>query len=355
MINTPGWEKAKERTEALLHGEILDRPCIHIAVPKTPGSRPPAPRGLHDPRVTDLDELLDRFEAHINSTLYLGEAFPAVSLSFGPDTFSAYLGCDLEYMADRYTSWAIPNIHDWDDPPSFRFAPANEWWRRMSAMLDHAASRAQGKYVIGCPDTHAGGDALAAMRGQEKLCLDLIDCPEKAEWAMARVEEAVVPYFDGVFEILMKYQDGTPCMNCWMPGKSCVVQCDFQALISTDMVKRFFLHEMQLETEYLDHSFYHLDGPDALKHMDTILALPELDGLNYVIGSGGAFTFQQTIDLYKRVQAAGKIAVFGTSKQDMETVLEALDPRRLFLRVGAANADEASALLKTAERIAARK
>ena len=352
MINTPDWESAQKRMEALLHGEMIDRPCIHVTAPKTPGTGVSPPRGLHDPRETDLGDLLDRFEASMSGTLYLGEAFPMVSLSFGPDTFSAYFGCDLEYTQDGYTSWAIPVIEDWEHPPSFAFDKGNEWWQRMSSMLEYVGARAKDRYMICCPDTHAGGDALAAMRGGERLCLDLIDCPGNVELAMARLEEAVIPYFDGIFGILGRHQHGTPCMGCWTPGRSCVVQCDFIALISTEMMERFFLHEMQARTEWLDHCFFHLDGPDALKHMDAILALPELDGLNYVKGYGRGFGLQQEIDLYKRVQAAGKIAVFGVGKNDLETVLEALDPRRLFLRVAAANEEEALQILKRAERLA---
>jgi len=355
VINTPNWEQAKERMTALLHGEALDRPCMHITCPKTPGVKVDPPRGLHDPRETDLDELLDRFEAHIESRLYLGEAFPTASLSFGPDTFSAYLGCDLEYMENRFTSWAIPAIEDWDDPPAFEFDPANEWWQRMTKTLEQAGARAKDRYLLQCPDTHAGGDALAAIRGQERLCLDAIDCPENIEAAMAKIAEAVIPYFDGVFEILGKHQDGTPCMGCWMPGTSCMVQCDFIALVSTDMVKRFFLNEMRIETEYLDYCYFHLDGPDALKHMDTVLELPELDGLNYVVGTGQEFSLEQTIDLYKRVQAAGKIAVLGLAGARLETVLEHLDPSKLFLRMGARDPEHADEILKTAERITAEK
>lgn len=355
MLNTPDWEKAKARMAALLHGEILDRPCIQITCLREPGVKVDAPRGLHDPRETDLDELLDKFEAHIQSRLYLGEAFPSVSLSFGPDTFSAYLGCDLEYMESRFTSWAVPILTDWDHPPSFEFDPGNEWWKRMAKTLDHAAARAKDRYLIGCPDTHAGGDGLAAMRGQERLCLDLIDVPEKVEAAMAKIEKAVIPYFDGVFGILKKCQDRMPCMACAMPGTSCVVQCDFIALISTPMMKRFFLDEMRTETKYLDYCFFHLDGPGALKHMDTILELPELDGLNYVVGTGQEFSLQQTIDLYKRVQTAGKIAVFGVGAQNLETVLEELDPRKLFLHMGAGTPEQAQDILKRAERIAAKR
>ena len=140
-----------------------------------------------------------------------------------------------------------------------------------------------------------------------------------------------------------------------MPGTSCMVQCDFVALVSTHMVKRFFLNEIRIETESLDHCFFHLDGPDAIKHIDTILALSTLDGLNYVMGSGCEFTLQQTIDLYKRVQAAGKIAVLGASQATLEPLLTQLDPRKLFLRMGARSAEHAREILKTAEHIAARR
>lgn len=351
MINTPDWENAKQRMQAMLHGERLERPCIHITCPKTPGVRVPAPRGLHDPRETDLDRLLDAFEQHIEANWYLGEAFPTVSLSFGPDTFSAYLGCDLCYTEDRFTSWALPIIKDWDDLPPLRFDPQSPWWRRMSNTLTHAAQRAQGRYLLCCPDTHAGGDALAAMRGQQNLCLDLVDRPERVKAAMVRIEAAVIPYFEHVFGILDEYQEGSPCMGCWMPAHACVVQCDFIALISTTMMEEFFLKEMTTETEVLDNCFFHLDGPDAIRHMDRILELPELGGLNYVVGSGQQFSLDHTIELYRRVQEAGKIAVLGASQQTLKPLIEQLDPARLCLRMNAGSPEEAEGILREAKRL----
>ena len=355
MINTPNWESAQDRIAAMLHGEKLDRPCIAITAPKTAGGQVPAPRGLHNPHETDADALLDQFEAHMDSVLYLGEATPSLSLSFGPDQFGAFLGCDLQYAEDRYTSWAVPNITDWDDSPSLTFDHENDWWKRMVASLGRAAERAEGRYLLSCPDTHAGGDALAAMRGQQTLCLDVVDHPERVEWAMELIEEALVPYFDGIFGILRQQGAHTSCMGCAMPGTSVTVQCDFIALISTEMVKRFLLKEIRIETEYVDHCFFHLDGPDAIKHLDTILDLPQLDGLNYVKGFGRDFTFEHEMGLYRRVQDAGKIAVLGCGRGQLEAVLEALDPNKLFLRLGASSEEEARAILKTAEGMASSK
>ena len=37
---------------------------------------------------------------------------------------------------------------------------------------------AKGDYFVGMTDIHPGADALAALRGPENLCIDLIENPE---------------------------------------------------------------------------------------------------------------------------------------------------------------------------------
>ena len=84
--------------------------------------------------------------------------------------------------------------------------------------------------------------------------------------------------------------------------------------------------------------------------MDLILEMPELDGLNYVKGSNSVYPFEEEMALYKRVQAAGKIAVLSVARDRVDDCLAALDPQKLFLRTGAANAEEAEAILQRAAR-----
>lgn len=77
-----------------------------------------------------------------------------------------------------------------------------------------------------------------------------------------------------------KYPD-----NCFR-GRGYPVQNDFSALISTSMHQEFFLEELLNEINYLDNSIYHLDGPDASKHLNIILEIPHLNAIEWVPGAG---------------------------------------------------------------------
>jgi hypothetical protein len=104
------------------------------------------------------------------------------------------------------------------------------------------------------------------------------------------------------------------------------------------------------ECQFLDRSIYHLDGPAALRHLDSILSIPELDALQFVPGAGHK-GFHKWVEVYQKAQAADKgIQVFCTI-DELHQVLEALDPHGLFLSVsGVVSRDAAEALLRVLEK-----
>ena len=55
----------------------------------------------------------------------------------------------------------------------------------------------------------------------------------------------------------------------------------------------------------LSHTIYHLDGVGAMKHLDALLSLPELNAIQWVYGVGqpGPYAW---LDLYHKVLDAGK-------------------------------------------------
>lgn len=72
-------EKAKERTAAWWEGEILDRVCLAITVPKKRFSQPDDPIK----KWTDIDYILSKVKEKFSSTLYLGEKFPVFNPTIG--------------------------------------------------------------------------------------------------------------------------------------------------------------------------------------------------------------------------------------------------------------------------------
>jgi hypothetical protein len=66
-----------------------------------------------------------------------------------------------------------------------------------------------------------------------------------------------------------------------------------------------FLPGIVRECRFYERSIYHLDGPGALRHLESILSIPELNALQWVPGAGRE-NFSQWVQVYRQVQAAGK-------------------------------------------------
>ena len=83
------------------------------------------------------------------------------------------------------------------------------------------------------------------------------------------------------------------------------ISCDFICMISEAMFRQTILPSIEREIDYMQYSLFHLDGPGALRHLDTLLELPNLTGVQWIYGAG-AGPAERWIDVYRRIQAAGK-------------------------------------------------
>jgi len=111
------------------------------------------------------------------------------------------------------------------------------------------------------------------------------------------------------------------------------------------MFEEFFLPHVRAQAEWLDNAVYHLDGPDAIRHLDLLLDVPHIKAIQWVPGAG-APPQTRWISLHKRVQAAGKGVVIGVEKWEVEPLLRELSPEGLLLRTTCDSEVEARELLK---------
>jgi hypothetical protein len=94
------------------------------------------------------------------------------------------------------------------------------------------------------------------------------------------------------------------------------------------------------ECRFPDRSIYHLDSPGALRHLDSLLSIAELDAIQFVFGAGNK-GFHKWVDVYRRIQATGKGIQVTCAFDELPQVMETLDPRGLYLDVGGAPSHEA--------------
>ena len=140
-------------------------------------------------------------------------------------------------------------------------------------------------------------------------------------------------------------------MNFWFPGRGCDVQCDFSAMLSPEMFEEFVLPYMREQCRRLDHTIYHMDGPGQIPHLEILLDIPELDGIQWIPGAGNfSVGSPEWFPLYRRIQERGKLLVLqGMDKSEVETVLGNISSRGLLIGTTCDSEDEARELIKKCE------
>ena len=103
------------RQDAFWDCAVIDRPVVSITVPKAQPERPDPSKdhATIRERWLDVDYHVERALAYVMNTDYLGDAIPHAMPNLGPEVFSTFFGCELEF--GEYTSWSVPSLESWDD------------------------------------------------------------------------------------------------------------------------------------------------------------------------------------------------------------------------------------------------
>ena len=275
---------------------------------------------------TDIEYLIQKERAVLDSSFYLGDAFPLVNPNLGPDIFGASLGADLIF--EETTSYSVPFVKDWTE--DFTFHEENPWWQKIREITEAFTEDSRGEYLVGITDLHMGADGLVSIRGPENLCFDVIDQPEVFENAKTVLLPAFQRQFEELYRITQKYQVGTSnWMGLYKKEPWYVTSSDFICMVSQDTFRELILPELREEIRYLKgNTIFHLDGPGALKHLDDLLAIPELAGIQWVYGAGQP-SARYWIEVLKKIQNAGKLINIGLQREDVEEIFTQLHPQGL--------------------------
>jgi hypothetical protein len=121
-------------------------------------------------------------------------------------------------------------------------------------------------------------------------------------------------------------------------------------MISEAMFQEFFLPGIAEECRFYTNSLYHLDGPGALRHLDALLSIPELNAIQWVYGAGNGRA-TDWLDVYRRCQAAGKgIQLSFLHVDEVDVVVANLRPEGVWCSVVVRNRSEAEAILRKFEK-----
>ena len=105
-----------------------------------------------------------------------------------------------------------------------------------------------------------------------------------------------------------------------------MLQCDFCYMISPDMFERFVLPDLKACCDHLDYGFYHLDGKGQIPHLDLLLSIERLRGIQWVTGDG-TLPPEKWPQLLKRIVDAGKLCQLNVSPNGARTIVKHLGGR----------------------------
>jgi len=129
-----------------------------------------------------------------------------------------------------------------------------------------------------------------------------------------------------------------------------MLQSDFAYMISPRMFERFVLPDLAACCEALDHGFYHLDGKGQIVHLDMLLSLERLRGIQWVPGDGQPPP-EAWLPLLKRIVDAGKRCQLSVSPEGALTIVREIGGRGFALAInGTMSQAEAHDFLRAVER-----
>jgi len=311
-FNADRWAQCREAHRRWWDGN-LGRPLLNLSVVgRDPGRpHPNIPRhAFHSFYAPDIApaQIADALAWRIESCYYLGDGFPHVWINFGPGVIAAFLGLDL--VNGENTVW----FHARDRRPirdiDFHFDPQNPTFLRVCAIARACVERFEGQAQIGMTDLGGNLDILSSFRPGEGLLLDLYDEPEEVKRLTDRAHDMWWRYFEEINAIL---RPANPGYTSWTPlfseTPSYMLQCDFSYMIGPAMFREFVRPELQRTCERLDHAFYHLDGPGQLPHLDDLLSINALRGVQWVPGAGQP-PISAWPEVYRKIVNSGKRAQF---------------------------------------------
>lgn len=335
--------------------ENRDRPLVSVSAysPRGESKPPQAPDTLLG-KWFDEGYVVRASRYYIENTYFGGEAFPHIMPNLGPDLFGALLGCGLSFGNE--TSWAEHCVEDWKAFDGFSLNRENKYYKKIMSLTKSLCEDSKGDYFVAHTDIHPGVDAMVALRGPERLCMDLYDCFEDIRDIPLRLFPVFTEFYEELLNLTKECNGGgtSTWLNLFHPGKYYVPSCDFICMISPEMFREFVLPVIKAEVEYLDASIFHLDGPGALKHLDDILAIEKLGGVQWVHGEGNRLASEWT-EVLQKIQAAGKVLDITIRPEEIKKLSETIRPEGVALHTMCGSKEEAKDLIAYTEKLFYRK
>lgn len=271
--------------------------------------------------------------ADLDQTHRVGDALPQIRVDFGPVLLGGMLGGITEFGSD--TAWTHPFIDDaWSNAPDWKIPSEHPLWKLLRELTERVACDAAGKYLLCTPDLGGSADVLLNLRSSAPLCLDLVDHPSKITETVEAIYPAWRQAFCELYRITLPHHTGLiHWIQLWSERPYLVPACDFMYLIGKPEFERFFLPDIVRQTAAVGRAAFHLDGPEATRHIDALLEVPDIQAIQFTPGEGAPSALAW-VEMFRKIQAKGRSLLIVCPPAEVLALCERLQPEGLAIWVG---------------------
>ena len=307
------WDMAINNYRKWWKGE-LGRPLLPVIITGADPGRPmPKTPLLSFASCADLsippEAVIDRIDYELSTYEFYGDSFPWVKMhDFGPGVGAAFLGAVLEN--DNNTVWFHPPKKTPIEELHLSYDENNIWLRRIKDIY-HAGMKKWGDRVcMAMTDIGGGMDILASFLGTEGLLYETIDHPKEVLRLCREITELWLRFFRELGEIIQGQRVFSDWSSRLSEKPTYMLQCDFSYMIGPQTFRDYVHEDLSGISAALDDPFYHLDGIGELVHLDQLLTIDGIKGIQWIPGSGEPET-RDWSELFGKISAAGKKIMVG--------------------------------------------
>lgn len=337
----PDYETCIERIEAWFHGSVIDRAPVrfHRHNAEYDSVLTNSGHATLEQRWMDAEFQARTFLQSVKGQLFLGETFPVYMPNLGPNFYAAVHGAELTF--GEVTSWCEPMVRTESDIDQIRFDRNNRYYKCMHELTRAALEICEGHFLVGYTDLHPGMDCVAAWRGTENLCMDMMLNPSFVKRLIEKSTEHFVEIYDDFHTTLQQAgQPSVTWMNIPVPGgRMHIPSNDFSFMISPEQFREFALPVLKDEIKTMTHNVFHVDGKGVANHTDDILDAG-IRAIQWVQGMADDYPIMQHIPYIKYLQSRGASVIVDLDKRDLDAFMQEVRPEGIFLWIATENRQE---------------
>lgn len=364
------WDEIKTSMELWWGGKNTGRPILamQVAKPATESQAPgagwlqsssgeskaeKATPDLEDAAAywTDFDLLMKRHELLFTQFHFTAETYPRFFANLGVASLAVFLGCKPIFTKD--TIWYSHPFETLENA-FIRFDKNNEWLKWSLDTTKRAVAYAKNNFLVGFPDLTENLDVLASLMDTQELLVNMMDEGGRIHELLRDIQKSWFKVYDMHYELVRDaegFSNYGP-FQLWGKGKIAKLQCDMSAMISPDLFEEFALPYLSEQADWLDKSLYHLDGVDAIKHLDKVLEIKNLNAVQWTPGAGKADGGDESWDfIYQKILDAGKNIYALVGPQNLERFIRKFGAKGVFIVTGAADEKMAQQLVQLAQAV----